>query len=146
MQASLLVQLAVHAGPHLEAARLEARLHVHHPLDHAPAPQHNYEGYTVKKVTGTDFPVPSRDVTNQTLPGRFIILFPTRESLVSDIPAGDGEISNFIFQCIINIWWQCHSSLFSIIFDRLVLRRVHFTYSNFAWRLHGGVDVKWSVG
>ncbi len=49
MQASLLVQLAVHAGPHLEAARLEARLHVHHPLDHAPAPQHNSEGYTVKK-------------------------------------------------------------------------------------------------
>ncbi len=49
VQAALLVQLAVHAGPHLEAARLEARLHVHHPLDHAPVPHHNSEGYTVKK-------------------------------------------------------------------------------------------------
>jgi hypothetical protein len=40
--------------------------------------------YTVKKVN--DFPVPSRDVTNQTLPGR--------ESLVSDIPAVGGKIAN----------------------------------------------------
>jgi hypothetical protein len=26
-------------------------------------------------------------------------------------------------------------------FHRLILTRVHFTYSNFAWGLHGGVDV-----
>ncbi len=47
--------------------------------------------YTVKKVS--DFPVPSRDVTNQTLPGRpgKIVLYPARESLVSDIPAGAGN-------------------------------------------------------
>ncbi len=38
-----------------------------------------------KKVT--DFPVPSRDVTNQTIPGR--------ESLVSDIPAGTSKSLNF---------------------------------------------------
>jgi hypothetical protein len=31
----------------------------------------------------SDFPVPNRDVTSQTLPG-----------LVSDIPAGDGKIAN----------------------------------------------------
>jgi hypothetical protein len=43
--------------------------------------------YTVKKFIV--FPVPSRDVTNQTLRGRE--LFPARESLVSDIPAGDGK-------------------------------------------------------
>jgi hypothetical protein len=33
-----------------------------------------------------------------------------------------------------------------ILFLRLVLRRVHFTYSNFAWGLNCGVDVKWSEG
>jgi hypothetical protein len=41
-----------------------------------------------KKVT--DFPVPSRDVTNQGLPGR-------EKFLVSDIPAGDGKIVNLFF-------------------------------------------------
>jgi hypothetical protein len=40
--------------------------------------------YTVKNVN--DFPVPNRDV-------------PTRESLVGDIPAGDGKIDNLYFQC-----------------------------------------------
>jgi hypothetical protein len=34
----------------------------------------------------------------------------------------------------------------ALIFHRLVLRRVHFTNSNFAWGLLGGVDVKWSGG
>ncbi len=28
-------------------------------------------------------------------------------------------------------------------FHRLTLTRVHFKYSNFAWGLHGGVDVMW---
>ncbi len=41
-------------------------------------------GYTVKKVS--DFPVPSR-------------VFPARESLVSDIPAGDRKIANLFLQC-----------------------------------------------
>ncbi len=36
--------------------------------------------------------------------------------------------------------------LFHLLFHSLVLRRVHFTYGNFAWGLHGGVDVKWSGG
>jgi hypothetical protein len=36
--------------------------------------------------------------------------------------------------------------LIFILFNRLVLIRVHFTYSNFAWGLHDGVDVKWSGG
>jgi hypothetical protein len=31
----------------------------------------------------------------------FIKLFPTRESLVSDIPAGDGKISNHFLQCTV---------------------------------------------
>ncbi len=34
--------------------------------------------------------------------------------------------------------------LIFILFNRLVIRRVNFTYSNFAWGLYGGVDVKWS--
>jgi hypothetical protein len=47
--------------------------------------------YTVKK--GYRFPVPSRDVTNQTLPAR--------ESLVSDFLAGVGKIANHFLQCTV---------------------------------------------
>jgi hypothetical protein len=36
-------------------------------------------------------PVPSRDATNQTLPGGKNLIIPGRESLVSDILAKDGE-------------------------------------------------------
>jgi hypothetical protein len=49
------------------------------------------------------FPVPGRDVTYQTLPGcnNDIVykLFPPRESLVSDIPAGDGNIEELFLRC-----------------------------------------------
>ncbi len=37
-----------------------------------------------------------------------------------------------------------NAALFYLLFHILVLRRV--TYGNFAWGLHGGVDVKWSGG
>jgi hypothetical protein len=50
--------------------------------------------YTVKKVC--DFPVPSQagcHKPNSPWPG-IIKLFPARESLVSDNPAGDGKIAN----------------------------------------------------
>ncbi len=51
-----------------------------------------------KKVS--HFPVPSQDVNNQTLPcGEKIYLSPARESLVSDIPAGDGKMANLFLQC-----------------------------------------------
>jgi len=40
VKAVLVVELGVHPWPHLEAARLEARLHVHHPLHHAPPHNH----------------------------------------------------------------------------------------------------------
>ncbi len=56
--------------------------------------------YTIKKVS--DLPVPSRDVTNQTLPGRDK-LFLARENLVNDIPAGDGKIGNLFLQCIFSL-------------------------------------------
>ncbi len=49
--------------------------------------------HTVKKAR--DFPIPSRDATNQTVPG-IIKLFPSRESLVSNIPAGR-EIANLFY-------------------------------------------------
>jgi hypothetical protein len=49
-----------------------------------------YELYTVKKASG--FPVSSR-VTG------IIKLFPSRESLVIDIPAGDGKTANLFLQC-----------------------------------------------
>ncbi len=57
--------------------------------------------YTVKKAFG--FLVPSREVTYQTLPGvnnlHMTSLFPPRESLVSDIPAGDGNIEKLFLRC-----------------------------------------------
>jgi hypothetical protein len=58
---------------------------------------HSYSGtkllHCKKKVS--DFPVPSRDVANQTLPWSEIIkLFPAMESLVNDIPAWDGKTAN----------------------------------------------------
>ncbi len=47
---------------------------------------------------------PCRDVPNQTLPWPGIFtLFPPRESLVSDIPAGDGKLANLFLQCTSNI-------------------------------------------
>jgi hypothetical protein len=52
-----------------------------------------YGVHTVKKVM--DFPVPSRKVTNQTPWPGIIKLFPSRESVVSDFPAGDEKIYNF---------------------------------------------------
>jgi len=51
-----------------------------------------------KKVS--KFPVPSRDVTHRGRNNDIICkLFPARESVVSDIPAGDGNIANLFLQC-----------------------------------------------
>jgi hypothetical protein len=49
------------------------------------------------------FSVPSLDVTDQlSLDGNNLI-FPLRESLVSDIPAGDGKIVKFFYSvCLFN--------------------------------------------
>ncbi len=46
------------------------------------------------------FPVPSRDVTNQNLPGRELLNY-SRPGRVwfSDIPAGDGKMYNLFIQC-----------------------------------------------
>jgi hypothetical protein len=67
-------------------------------------------GYTVKKVN--DFPVPGRDVTNQTLSGResfgIIKLFPARESLIGGIPAADGKIDNLFYSVWINICFNLY--------------------------------------
>jgi hypothetical protein len=57
--------------------------------------------YTVKKAF-FDIPILGPDVTYQTLPGRgnydvIYKLFPPRESLVSDIPAGDGNIEKLFY-------------------------------------------------
>jgi hypothetical protein len=48
-----------------------------------------------KKFSG--FPVPSRDVTYQTLPGQELLIIPWRESWVSDILAGNGKTANLFF-------------------------------------------------
>jgi hypothetical protein len=53
--------------------------------------------YTVKKVS--DFPIPSRNIrmSGRRDAGKG---FPARESLVSDIQAGDGKIANLFLQCM----------------------------------------------
>jgi hypothetical protein len=56
--------------------------------------------YSTLKKRVSHFPVPSRDVTDQTLSGREKTkLFPPRKSLISDIPARDGKTANSFLQC-----------------------------------------------
>ncbi len=63
------------------------------------------------------FPVPSRDVTDQTLSGREKTkLFPPRKSLISDIPAGDGKTANSFLQC--GCAWFQHFCEFCSVFSR----------------------------
>ncbi len=57
---------------------------------------HRHIPYTVKKVI--DFPVPGCHWPNSFWAG-IIKLFQARDSLVSDIPAGDGKINNLFLQC-----------------------------------------------
>jgi hypothetical protein len=62
--------------------------------------------YTVKKVS--DFPGMSltklslaMSLTDLSLASKTVTkLFPTRESLVSDIPAGDGKIANLFYSVL----------------------------------------------
>ncbi len=59
-----------------------------------------FREYTVKKFI--HFPVPSRDVTYQTLPCREKFNYSRPERvffLVCDIPARDGKIINHFLQC-----------------------------------------------
>ncbi len=51
-----------------------------------------------KKVS--DIPVPSWDVTILSLGGNVIKFFPPRESLVSNIPAGDENVANLFLLCM----------------------------------------------
>jgi hypothetical protein len=72
------------------------------------AGSNTYRTRTLLKIV-RDILVPGRDVTNQTLPGRYLFnfffgegifkLFPASESLVGDIPTGDGKIVNLFLQC-----------------------------------------------
>ncbi len=71
------------------------RFHIHEYAENVLSNTQELRCCTVRKVG--DFPIPSRDVTNQTLPGRE--LFPATQNLVGDIPAGDGKIANLFLQC-----------------------------------------------
>jgi hypothetical protein len=55
--------------------------------------------YTVKKGYRFSRPQPGCHVPNSTWP-RIIKLFPPRESLVSGIPAGDGQIINLFYSVV----------------------------------------------
>ncbi len=55
--------------------------------------------YTVKNGYRFSRPQPGCHFPNSPWPG-IIKLFPARESFVSDVPAGDGKITNIFLQCI----------------------------------------------
>ncbi len=78
--------------------------------------------HTVKKVS--NIPVPSQDVTysipDSPWAGK-IKLFPPRESLVSDIPAGDGNAANLFGQCRTKICFLWRASLVSSVWHWLVV-------------------------
>ncbi len=44
-------------------------------------------------------------------------LFPARDSLVSDIPAGDGKIAKLFFHVVSSINYQSKGSLFELEFN-----------------------------
>jgi hypothetical protein len=54
--------------------------------------------YTVKKGYNFFHPQPGYHYPSSPWPG-IIKLFPARESLISDIPAGDGKNYNLLIQC-----------------------------------------------
>ncbi len=64
-------------------------------------------------------------------------IFPSRKSLVSDIPAGEGKTA----KPFITVW---RSRV--ILIWNLLLSFLKAYFRNFAWGLYGDVDVKWSVG
>jgi hypothetical protein len=65
---------------------------------------------TVKK--DVDFPVPIRDVTDQTPSWTGIIkLLQPRESLISDIPAGDGKFDKLFYSVYIALFDGLASSI-----------------------------------
>jgi hypothetical protein len=39
-----------------------------------------------------------------------------------------------------------YATLYDLLFSQADTTRVHYTYSNFAWGMHGGVDVMWCGG
>jgi hypothetical protein len=69
-----------------------------------------------KKMVG-GIPVPRRDVTYQTLPGlaKIIKLFPPRESLVCDIPAEDGNVTNLFYSVVLSRTLKKVSILFLVL-------------------------------
>ena len=62
-------------------------------------PQSGFKIYTVKKGQRFSRPQLRCHQSNSPWPG-IIKLFPARESLVSDIPTGDGKISNLFYSVV----------------------------------------------
>ncbi len=55
--------------------------------------------------------------------------------------APDDNISS---QMIIYKYLVANATLFYFFISQIGIETSTFIYSNFAWELHGGVDVKWS--
>jgi len=104
--------------------------------------------YLYLKVLNEAFPTPLRSLIKIT------IIFPrshTRSLSQCCLLYGSDLLSvNYLLKKTVSIpffkYLVAHATLFDLFFHRLILTRVHFTYSNFAWGLHGGVDGKWCRG
>jgi hypothetical protein len=69
--------------------------------------------YTVKKDLRSSRPQPGRHLLNSPWPG-IRQLFPASESMVGDIPAGDGKIVN-LFYSEPQLWWTKRVQLYVYI-------------------------------
>jgi hypothetical protein len=79
--------------------------------------------YTVKKDYRIFHPQPGCHLPNS--PWRGIIkIFLARESLVSDIPSGDGKMANLFLQCMqyegVNSAWTQRKGNFNLVFQALI--------------------------
>jgi hypothetical protein len=81
------------------------------------------------------FPSPAWwSLTNSPWP-RIIKLFPAMDSLVSDIPAGDGKIVNLFLQCRNCSTLSCSTYIYSLISHYTLVMPPHNPITLFKWLL-----------
>ncbi len=88
--------------------------------------------YTVKQGSRFSRPQPGCHLPNSPWPGK-VKLFPASESLVSDIPVGDGKTVKLFLQCINFLHWITIRDLFFI--EKTVLKNLFYYQETQARRL-----------
>jgi hypothetical protein len=83
---------------------------------------------------GCDFSIPKRNETNSPWPG-IIKLFTAMESLVSDIPAGDGKIATLFYSV------QC-KNIFAYTYE---VQATHSNIQSRGFKKGGGKNLKFFI-